>query len=161
MRKTTILVFIIALFTVSMAKAQMDEFPGMEVPDHTPMMNSTWEAIDQMMYKVTTENNKKVYTPYYPSDLKELENKVVDLPGYLVPLNSGRNHKTFMLSVLPVMQCAFCGSNGIPPMVEIFMKGESVKFTEEPIKVKGKMVFNPEPLKGNAEIQIVDAVLIK
>ena len=54
----------------------------------------------------------------------------------------------------------FCGTNGIPPMVEIFMKKGSVKFTDEPIKVKGKMVFNDEPLKGNAEIQIVAAELL-
>ena len=37
----------------------------------------------------------------------------------------------------------------------------ALKFTEEPIKIKGKMVFNPEPLKGNAEIQIIDAEIIK
>src|SRR5690606_172771 len=162
MKKNTIRLFLlISLCMVGLAKAQIGRFPDANVLDHTPMMNSTWEAIDKMMYKVTTEINKKIYTPHYPPVLKALENKVVELPGYLVPLNSGRNHKTFMLSVLPVMQCAFCGSNGIPPMVEIFMKTEAIKFTEEPIKVKGKMVFNPEPLKGNAEIQIVDAVLVK
>lgn len=142
-------------------KAQTGQFPEMNVPDHTPMMNGTWEAIDKMMYKVTYEGNKKVYTPTYPPVLKALENKNVELPGYLVPLTSGRSHKKFMLSVLPVMQCMFCGSNGIPPMVEIFLKDGAVQFTEEPIKIKGKMKFNPEPLKGNSEIQIVDAVLIK
>lgn len=142
-------------------QAQIGNYPDMQTPDHTPMMNSTWEAIDKMMYKVSHEGNKKVYTPTYPAPLKALENKIVELPGYLVPLNSGRTHSTFMLSVLPVMQCMFCGSNGIPPMVEIFMKNGAVKFTEEPIKVKGKMKFNTQPLKGNSEIQIVDAVLIK
>jgi len=147
--------------TLGYTKAQVTQFPEMNAPDHTPMMNSTWEAIDKMMYKVTNEGNKKVYTPSYPPVLKALENKTVELPGYLVPLNSGRTHTTFMLSVLPVMQCMFCGSNGIPQMVEIFMKNDAIKFTEEPIKLKGKMVFNPEQLKGNAEIQIVDAVLIK
>src|SRR5690606_24645691 len=126
MKKIIICAFFITLLSF-VAQAQIGQFPEANVPDHTPMMNSTWEAVDNMMYKVTTENNKKVYTPHYPPVLKALENKVVELPGYLVPLNSGRNHKTFMLSVLPVMQCAFCGSNGIPPMVEIFMKSESVR----------------------------------
>lgn len=114
-----------------------------------------------MMYRVSTEGNKKVYTPHYPPELKKLENKIVDLPGYIVPLTSGRNHSTFMLSVLPIAQCQFCGTNGIPPMVEVFMKKGSIKYTEEPIKIKGKMKFNPEPLKGNAEIQIIDAELIR
>jgi len=161
MRNIIIATFI-SILSIGLAKGQIEQFPEMNVPDHTPMMNSTWEAIDKMMYKVTYEGNKKVYTPTYPPVLKALENKIVELPGYLVPLNSGRTHSTFMLSVLPIMQCMFCGTNGIPPMVEIFMKkGTSIKFTEEPIKIKGKMKFNPEPLKGNAEIQIVDAVVIK
>ncbi len=160
MKKIIIFLFV-SFATLSFAKAQVGQFPEMNVPDHTPMMNSTWEAIDKMMYKVTYEGNKKVYTPTYPPVLKALENKTVELPGYLVPLTSGRSHKKFMLSVLPVMQCMFCGSNGIPPMVEIFLKDGSVLFTEEPIKIKGKMKFNPEPLKGNSEIQIIDAVVIK
>jgi len=160
--KKTLLFLLAGLLTFGLARGQAERFSEMEVPDHTPMMNSTWEAIDKMMYKVTLDGNKKVYTPTYPPPLKALENKVVELPGYLVPLNSGRTHKTFMLSVLPIMQCMFCGSDGIPPMVEIFMKGgTSVKFTEEPIKIKGKMKFNPEPLKGNAEIQIVEAEIVK
>ncbi len=148
------------LFVSVLSNAQIGNYPSQQVPDHTPMMNNTWEAIDKMMYKVTTKDNKKVYTPYYPPELKKLENKIVELPGYLVPLTSGRNHKTFMLSVLPVTQCQFCGTNGIPPMVEIFMKKGTVKFTDDPIKVKGMMKFNPEPLQGNAEIQIFDAELI-
>lgn len=152
------LVFVSAFCMLS--NAQITNFNEAQIPDHTPMMNSTWEAIDKMMYKVSTEGNKKVYTPAYPEPLKKLENKVVELPGYMVPLKSGRNHDTYMLSVLPITQCQFCGTNGIPPMVEIFMKKGTVKYTDEPIKVKGKMVFNPEPLKGNAEIQIVGAELI-
>lgn len=155
---------IITLLLISglsaLANAQIMNFNEAQIPDHTPMMNSTWDAIDKMMYKVTTEGNKKVYTPAYPEPLKKLENKIVELPGYMVPLKSGRNHDTYMLSVLPIAQCQFCGTNGIPPMVEIFMKKGTVRFTDEPIKLKGRMVFNPEPLKGNAEIQIVDATLI-
>lgn len=143
------------------AKAQIGQFPGEQVPDHTPMMNKTWEAIDQMMYKVTTEGNKKVYTPVYPPVLKDLENKTVELPGYIVPLHSGRNHDNFMISVLPVMQCMFCGTNGIPPMVEVFLKKGTVKFSDDPIKLKGKLKFNPKALEGNSEIMIVDAEIIK
>lgn len=150
----------LTLFFMTGIQAQINQYPNLTVPDHTPMMNVTWEAIDKMMYKVSTEGNKKVYTPHYPAELKKLENKIVELPGYLVPLTSGRNHTTFMLSVLPITQCQFCGTNGIPPMVEVFMKNGSVKYSDEPIKLKGKMKFNPEPLKGNSEIQIIDATLL-
>lgn len=152
-------IFIIIILKVSIAHAQIGHLPGGQTPDHTPMMNETWEAIDQMMYKVTTEGSKKVYTPVYPPVLKNLENKIVELPGYIIPLHSGRNHDNFLISVLPVMQCMFCGTNGIPPMVEVFLKKGSVKFREEPIKLKGKLKFNPKALDGNSEIMIVDAVI--
>lgn len=158
MRIFYILFFILTL-QASVAHAQIGHLPGGQAPDHTPMMNETWEAIDQMMYKVTTENNKKVYTPVYPPVLKNLENKIVELPGYIIPLHSGRNHDNFMISVLPVMQCMFCGTNGIPPMVEVFLKKGSIKFTDEPIKLKGKLQFNPKALDGNSEVMIVEAVV--
>src|SRR5690606_9481269 len=93
------LLTIALLLGLMSAEAQIGGFPTHQgVPDHTPMMNSTWEAIDKMMYRVTTEGNKKVYTAHYPPELKKLEHKIVELPGYLVPLTSGRNHSTFMLS---------------------------------------------------------------
>src|SRR5690606_13896312 len=159
MKRILFTVLLITL-TVTFSKAQIGNYNQNQVPDHTPMMNSTCEAIDKRMDKFSTVGNKKVYTPSYPAPLKKLENTIVELPGYIVPLVSGRNHSTFMLSVLPITQCQFCGTNGIPPMVEIFMKKGTVKFSDEPIKLKGKMKFNPEPLKGNAEIQIFDAELI-
>ena len=140
------------------AKAQIAQ----DVPDHTPMMNATWELINKLMYKITEKGNETVYTPFFPADLKAIDTKTVELPGYLVPLNSGRDHQTFMLSVLPIMQCMFCGTNDIPPMVEIFMKkGKPVRFTEDPIKIRGKVHLNSNTLQGNSEIQILEAELIQ
>ena len=153
---------IIALMTLGFqaVHAQQDDFFG-QVPDHTPMMNDTWETINKLMYKVTHKDNQTVYTPHFPDELKAIDKKTVELPGYLVPMNGGRDHETFMLSVLPIMQCMFCGQGDIPPMVEIFMKnGEKVRFTEEPIKIKGIVRLNADTQEGNSEIQILDAELI-
>ncbi|MGV3764343.1 hypothetical protein [Parapedobacter sp.] len=142
------------------AHAQQDELFG-QVPDHTPMMNDTWEKINTLMYKVTHKDNQTIYTPHFPDELKAIDKKTVTLPGYLVPMNGGRDHETFMLSVLPIMQCMFCGQGEVPPMVEIFMKkGKKVRFTEEPIKIKGTVHLNSNTQEGNAEIQILDAELI-
>lgn len=135
--------------------------PFTVVPDHTPMMNEVWESINTLMYRVTKKDNQTIYTPHFPAELKALENTIVELPGYLVPLHGGRNHDTFMLSVLPIMQCMFCGTNDIPPMIEIIMKnGKSVRFTEDPIRIKGKVYLNSDITKGNAEIQILEAELV-
>ncbi|MBP3943315.1 hypothetical protein J5U18_07025 [Sphingobacteriaceae bacterium WQ 2009] len=157
MKNIMLFLFLLVGFNQS-ASAQIGK--NEDIPDHTPMMNKTWEAIDKMSYKVTYKGSQKNYTPFYPPVLKALENQLVDIPGYMVPLNSGRTHKTFMLSVLPVMQCMFCGSNGIPPMVEVIMKKGALKFSDDPVKLRGKLVFTKDPLKGNAEIQIIQAELV-
>src|SRR5690606_23373038 len=122
-----LIVALVLVLGIQTASAQ-NPFEG--IPDHTPMMNESWEAINKLMYKVTYKDAETIYTPHFPDELKAIENKVVTLPGYLIPLNGGRDHDTFMLSVLPIMQCMFCGQNDIPPMVEVFMKnGNKVRFT--------------------------------
>src|SRR5690606_22729833 len=150
------LIIILAIVLgVQTAKGQ-NLFEG--IRDHTPMMNESWEAVNKLRYKVTHQDNETIYTPFFPTELKAIENKVVTLPGYLIPLNGGQDHETFMLSVLPIMQCMFCGQNDIPPMVEVFMKnGNKVRFTEAPIKVKGRVKLNANTTEGNSEIQILDA----
>lgn len=146
---------------IQAVNAQQDGFFG-DVPDHTPMMNDTWETINKLMYKVTHKDNQTIYTPHFPDELKAIDKQTVTLPGYLVPMNGGRDHETFMLSVLPIMQCMFCGQGDIPPMVEIFMKkGKKVRFTEEPIKVRGTVRLNSNTQEGNSEIQVIDAELVQ
>lgn len=155
-----LLIIALMVLGIKAVNAQQNELFG-EIPDHTPMMNDTWETINKLMYKVTHKDDQTIYTPHFPDELKAIDKKTVTLPGYLVPLNGGRDHETFMLSVLPIMQCMFCGQGDIPPMIEIFMKkGKKVRFTEEPIKIKGTVRLNSNTQEGNAEIQILDAELI-
>lgn len=152
---------ILILLTVGLNAAYAQNMPG-DIPDHTPMMNDTWETINTLMYRVTYKDNQTIYTPHFPDELKALDKETVELPGYLVPLHGGRDHQTFMLSVLPVMQCMFCGTNDIPPMVEVFVKkGKSVRFTEDPITIRGRVHLNANIEEGNSEIQIFDAEVVK
>jgi len=145
---------IILLFISFAARSQV-------IPDHKPMMNDIWQVFDQLMYKVTTEEDgTTVYTPYFPKMLKSLDNTVVTLPGYMIPFDMGRDHHVFMLSVLPVMQCMFCGQNGIPPMVQVTMKHGKARFSNDPFKIKGKVHLNTNLEKG-AEIQLLEAEVIK
>lgn len=153
-----LIIAIAILFGIQSVNAQN---PFEVIPDHTPMMNESWEAINKLRYKVTYQDNETIYTPHFPEELRAIENRTVTLPGYLIPLNGGRDHEMFMLSVLPIMQCMFCGTNDIPPMVEIFMKkGQKVRFTETPIKIKGTVRLNANTQDGNSEIQILDAEAI-
>ncbi len=128
--------------------------------DHKPLMNKTWETIDQLMYKVSTQNGKTNYTPYFPPGLKALDGKKVSLSGYLIPIYSGRRHSTFLLSVLPINQCMFCGQNGIPPMVEVTMEGTTkLAFESTPISLQGIIYLNGKD-ETRAEVQLYKAIKI-
>ena len=127
--------------------------------DHKPMMNAVWETFDKLMYKVTQKDGQTIYTPYFPESLQRLNGKTVTIKGYMVPIEPGRRHNVFLLSVLPVYQCMFCGQNGIPPMVEISLaSGAKLTFGEEPITIKGKVYLNAKD-ENRAEIQLREAIL--
>lgn len=78
----------------------------------------------------------------------------------MVPIEPGRRHNVFLLSVLPVYQCMFCGQNGIPPMAEITMAGSAkLVFSEEPVTIKGKVYLNAKD-ESRAEIQLREATAV-
>ena len=70
-----------------------------------------------------------------------LNNKVIELPGYIYPTKVGSNFSEFLLSIVPIESCPFCGTGDIPSMVEVKM-ASPLPFTEKPIKIKGKFVIN-------------------
>jgi long-subunit acyl-CoA synthetase (AMP-forming) len=79
----------------------------------------------------------------------------------MVPLKAGLRHNRFLLSVLPVQQCMFCGQNGIPPMVEVTLSDNNkVWLKENPVIVKGYVKLN-EKDRSRVEIFIRDAALLK
>lgn len=125
--------------------------------DHKPMMNKTWTIFDQLMYKVEKRNGKTHYTPFFPAALKALHGKEVVISGYMVPIHAGRRHHHFMLSVLPVFQCMFCGQDGIPAMVEVRVdQGKKIMFTEEPMTITGTVFLNASD-ENHSEIQLHQA----
>ncbi len=125
--------------------------------DHKPMMNNTWTIFDQLMYKVEKRDGKTRYTPFFPTALKALDGKEVVISGYMVPIHAGRRHHHFMLSVLPVFQCMFCGQDGIPAMVEVRVnQGKKIMFTEEPMTITGTVFLNASD-ENHSEIQLHQA----
>jgi hypothetical protein len=79
--------------------------------------------------------------PAFPARLEALHNKAVELPGYMIPINADLNHREFMLAVVPMDQCPYCGQGDIPSMVEVKMVKE-VGYTDKPVRIRGKLVLN-------------------
>jgi len=155
--RNNILFPVCALILLPLA-GRAQQLDATHLVDHKPLMNAVWETFDQLMYKVTQKDGQTIYTPHFPESLKRLDGKTVTLKGYMVPIEPGRRHNVFLLSVLPVYQCMFCGQNGIPPMAEIIMADNTkLTFGEEPITIRGTVFLNAKD-ENRAEIQLHKAV---
>ena len=121
-----------------------------------PLKSKDWDAIALLDYKA---NGKGKMTPVYPPTLKALHNKVVILPGYLIPIKASFTHSNFMLSVLPLEQCGFCGTGNLPIMIETFVT-KAIPYSDKPIKVRGKLVLNLFEEQGKSEITLINAQMV-
>lgn len=139
--------FILLFFTVSTTFSQ--------APDHTPMMNKYWDLLSTRTIK---KGPSGMYEPFYPPALMAMNKKAITLTGYMVPLKTGAVHKTFLISVLPIAQCQFCGEGDIPEMVEVFME-EPLKFTSKPIAIDG--ILNISENQDGAAFQLLKGKLRK
>jgi len=126
-----------------------------QAPEHIPLMNKYWELLSTRTIKKNSSSG--VYEPFFPPALAAINNTNVSLPGYMVPLKTATTHQTFLLSVLPVMQCQFCGEGDIPEMVEVFM-AKPIKFYKKPVTIQGKLIINSNNPDG-ATFQLQNAVV--
>lgn len=147
------------LCLISISSYAQDE-KSKHLQDHKPLMNEVWKTFDLMMYKVTKTNGKTIYTPYFPPKLQQLNGKRVQLKGYMIPIKSGMRHNSFLLSVLPLHQCMFCGQDGIPAMVQVTLSGDAKeRAREHPITITGVISLNAAD-KNKTEILLEKASLL-
>lgn len=132
------------LFYVSASMAQ----------DHRKMMNKTW---DILATKTFAPDKAGRYVVVFPPALKALDKKAVELPGYIIPIKTGLVHQTFLLAVLPVSQCQFCGEGNIPDMVEVTMK-QPLNYTDKPVTIKGVLNLNNKDTQ-HPEFLLKDGVI--
>ena len=123
--------------------------------EHIMVKSSLWKKIGQIEYDVIDDYE---YYPIFTPDLKQLNGEEVKLRGYMVPLEEGVVHSTFLLSVLPINQCYFCGKNGIPMMVEVYMR-KAIRYTDGVIEISGKMSLNRTNMAYSYPIAINNAKL--
>ncbi len=79
--------------------------------------------------------------PLFSKDVQSLANKVITLPGYMVPFENGMKGTHFMLSSLPLNACFFCGVGGPETIVEVFL-AEPIGYTDKPVEIRGKLILN-------------------
>src|ERR1035437_7761795 len=108
MKRIIIIVFV--FLSVTSLKAQ--------APPPVPPLTPSWELIADRYYK---ENAKGISVPIFPAALQAQVNKIIELPGYMIPVKASMTYNLFFISVLPIYQCNFCDKGGIPNMVEVHL----------------------------------------
>lgn len=122
---------------------------------HMPLMNDTWKLIAEKTY---IKNSRSRNVPVFPEKLVVQINTIVQLPGYIIPVKTGRTHQLFMLSIVPSQQCPYCGQGDVPSLVEVRMK-TATPYSDKAIKVKGLFKLN-ESGNGESEILLINAELV-
>ncbi|MFA6242046.1 MAG: DUF3299 domain-containing protein [Candidatus Hydrogenedentales bacterium] len=81
----------------------------------------------------------------FPEDLKGKRDQIVNIMGFMTPIDQFRDVEHFMLLPLPI-QCYFCEA---PPMRDIILvkmaKGDKVNLVEEPVLITGRLILNEGP----------------
>jgi len=96
-----------------------------------------WPKLYAIEYRKEADYDK----PLFSKDVQSLANKVITLPGYMVPFESGMKGTHFMLSSLPLNACFFCGVGGPETIVEVFL-AEAISYTDKPVEIRGKLILN-------------------
>jgi len=109
-----------------------------QVRVHTDMRTPTWNVIG-LRYDAELAPGK--WGSVFPPALKALNNKVIELPGYIIPTKVGSKFSEFMFSIVPIASCPYCGAGDIPSMIQVKML-TAIPITEKPIKLKGIFIIN-------------------
>lgn len=109
-----------------------------QVPVHTETRTATWNLIG---LKYDKQVKPLVWQAVFPPALKIIHNKVIELPGYIIPTKVGNSFNEFMFSMVPVASCPYCGTGDIPSMIEVKTL-KPINWTEAPITLRGKFIIN-------------------
>ncbi len=131
--KSTIIVFAFLLAVTSTATAQ--DKPNM------------WKTLAGITYikKYDDFLGFKVDFPVFSEEVEALDGKEITIRGYIIPIEGYKSHKEFIFSAYPYNMCFFCGGAGPETVMEI-QAAEPIKYTAEPIVIRGKLKLNDEDI---------------
>ena len=79
--------------------------------------------------------------PTFGQKLRVKDGQIIELSGFMVPLEELTGQKYFVISSLPFQSCFFCGGAGPETVAEVRTR-ETIEFTEKKIRIKGTLRLN-------------------
>jgi len=108
---------------------------------------NVWKTLGKITFKKEYDEvfGFKVDVPVFSDEVKALENKEITIKGYIIPVEGYKSHKEFIFSAFPYNLCFFCGGAGPETVMEVSAV-EGVKYSTEPIILKGKLELNSKDI---------------
>lgn len=105
--------------------------------------DNIWKQLAKVTYKKQYDEllGFKVDVPVFSEDVKGMAGKEVTVKGYIIPVEGYKSHKEFVFSAYPYNMCFFCGGAGPETVMEVAAL-EPIKYSTEPIIIKGKLKLN-------------------
>jgi hypothetical protein len=100
----------------------------------------------------------KVDFPVFSEELESMEGQVIEIRGYIIPIEGYKSHKEFIFSAYPYNMCFFCGGAGPETVMEIVAK-EPIKYTAEAITIRGNLKLNNEDI-NQLMYSLVDVIKV-
>lgn len=115
--------------------------PAAEAQNAVQRVN--WKTLQAISYqkKFYKEINDYMMAPVFTEDLKNLDGKVIEVEGYVVPFDE--TGKTIVLSANPYAACFFCGKAGPASVMTIKLKNTNKKYeTDDYHHFRGTLRLN-------------------
>lgn len=108
---------------------------------YTGFPSLVWPKLYDIKYEKAKDELGEYQKPIFSAAAKSLNGKVITLPGYMIPFETGSKGAKFMFSSMPINACFFCGVGGPESVVEVIMK-QPLSFHDKPIEIKGILKLN-------------------
>jgi len=116
---------------------------------------NVWKTLSKITYKKEYDEflGFKIDKPVFAEDVKNLEDQVITVKGYIIPVEGYKSHSEFIFSAYPYNMCFFCGGAGPET-------SEDVEYTAEQITLQGKLQLNADDVNRLMYV-LVEATLIE
>ena len=82
---------------------------------------SIWTTLGKVTFKKQYDEmlGFKVDVPVFADEIKTMNGKMVEVKGYIIPVEGYKNQKEFVFSAFPYSMCFFCGGAGPETVMEV------------------------------------------
>lgn len=120
-----------------------------------------WQTLSRITYEKKMDDllGFKVDVPVFSDTIKQLDGEIVEVSGYIVPVEGYKSHTEFVFSAYPYNMCFFCGGAGPETVMEV-TSIEPIKYSAERVRIRGRLQLNADDINRLMYI-LTEAELIK